>query len=169
MRLVILALLFLFCNGNVAAIGKNRDSEILTEKTRVMMDEINRILRDFYDSVKHTPSTHSSEIKRSHGDVYPKLYGQSNKTSDGSIYNLEQQKHHGENMRMFYDLRTRYDDLQKHSQEVKALKEQWVNSKYDKSAYQRYAEEQKKHIEALDAYKQDVNKHNEMKKMLRGG
>lgn len=168
--LIILALLFLFCNGNVGASERNRDSEVLIEKTKVMMDEIDRILRDFYNNVKSMQNTYNSEIKKPPEEIKPKLYDEPKKASGGSTHNLEHQRHYyGEYMGLFHDLKTRYADLQKRSQELKVLQEQWVSSKYDKNAYQRYAEEQEKYTEALNAYTQDVNKHNEMKKRLRGG
>ena len=126
MRFIIFPLLFLFCYSNIGALEKNRDSEVLEEKTREMMDQINRILRDFYNSVKDSHNPYNGR----HSEIEARPYHKQDRVAAGPNY-LEHQRQHGENMRLFYNLQARYADLERRSKELKRLKEEWVNNKYD--------------------------------------
>jgi len=182
MKLTTFLLLFLFCNGSVNASERNRDSGRLVEKTRVMMDEINRILKDFYNSIQDTQRTYDGGGSRYHDEIKPKPYSEPSKSFGGAVGYSAQQKHHDPNMRYFdlqersAALRQRSQEIKKHLQEVNKLKDEWLNRKSDRDAYQRYMaergkylEELAKHTEAVNAYKQDINKHNDMRKMRTGG
>lgn len=171
MKLVVFTLLFLFCCGNMSTYGAKKDSEDIAKKTKVMMDDINKILRDFYKSVQENQSTPQNEDKISDGMKY-KPYGNPVKTPSESLPGKSSNdsgfyKSHRESMQMHFSLQDRYADLQQHLQELKRLREEWTNNKRDRALYEKYAEEQEKYTQALNAYKQDVNKHNEMKRMIK--
>ncbi|MGV8948204.1 MAG: hypothetical protein ACOH2E_02390 [Candidatus Paracaedibacter sp.] len=171
MKKVVFTLLFLFCCGNLSAYGVKKDSEDIAKKTKVMMDDIDKILRDFYKNVQENQKTHQNEDKISDGMKY-KPYGEPVKipgeTLPGKLSNdFGFYKSHRENMQVHFSLQDRYADLQQQSQELKRLREEWKNNKRDRALYEKYADEQEKYTQALNAYKQDVTKHNQMKRMVK--
>gem|GEM_PF-2653436 len=163
MRFIIFSLLFLFCHNNISAVERNRDSEALDAKAREMMEQINRIARDLYNFAKDTHNPCNDEVEKRHSGIKPRLYHEQSRVSAGS-HSLEQ---HGESMRLFYDLQARYADLQRRSQELRRLKEEWTSNRYDQSAYQKYAAEQEEYNRLSALYKEDLERHHEMKRMLR--
>ena len=171
MRLVVFTILFLFCCANMSTYGAQKGSEDIAKKTKVMMDDINKILRDFYKTVQENQNTPQNEGKISDGMKH-KPYGDPVKTAVESLPGKSSNgsgfyKSHRESMQMHFSLQDRYADLQQHSQEVKRLREDWVNNKRDRALYEKYADENEKYMQALNAYNQDVNKHKEMKRMIK--
>jgi hypothetical protein len=168
MNLVTLTLLFLFCCGNVGAYGANKDSEDIAKKTKVMMDDIDKILKDFYRSIQENHRTSPNEGKISH-EMKHGSYDEPAKAPGKPLNNSGLYKSDREKMKKHYDLQDRYAELQQHLRELKKLNEEWVNNKRDRALYEKYADEKEKYTQALNAYKQDLKKHKEMKKMTTRG
>lgn len=162
MRLIIISLLFLFYHNNISALERNRD-EALDAKAREMMEQINRIMRDLYNFAKDTHNPCNGEAEKRYSEIKPKSYHEQSKVPVRS-HSFEQ---HGESMRLFYDLQARRADLQKRSEKLKRLREEWMQHNYDQSAYQRYAMEQEEYNKLFALYKQDLERHEKMKGMLR--
>lgn len=164
MSFVIISLIFLFCNGNIAALESSKGHEGLERRTKEMMDQINKILADFYNNIKDTQNTRTSN--RTSDETKPKISSEQNRVFVESMDYQEQHKQQGENMRLYHDLNARYKDLLRRSQVINKLKEELVN-KYDPDTYKKYADEKKQYEELSSSYKKDRQKHEEMKRTLK--
>ena len=96
MKFVIFSLLFLLFHSNIDALERNKDSEALEEKTREMMDQINKILRDFYNSVKDAHRPYSGEIKRHHDEINMKPYYEQGRVPEWAKDDLDHHRQHSE-------------------------------------------------------------------------